>query len=73
MTYLNGETVVGQDLAVWIKTAAHHHPNDEDRSYADLTTGGTTGVTLMHWSGFKMEPRNFFPHNPLGGPVRCGT
>lgn len=72
MTYLNGESVVGEDLAIWIKTAAHHHPTDEDRTGIDYNTGGTTGVTLMHWSGFKMEPRNFFPRNPLGGPVRCG-
>jgi len=71
--YLNHEPAVGEDLAVWIKTAAHHHPNDEDRSAADLNTTATTGVTLMHWSGFIMQPHNLFAANPLGGPVRCGN
>jgi primary-amine oxidase len=71
LTYLNGQSVANQDLVVWVKTAAHHTPRAEDKSAADLTTGGTTGITLTHWSGFQMEPHNLFNANPLGGPSRC--
>lgn len=70
--YLDNEPVVNQDLVIWLKTAAHHHPTDEDRSANDLGTSDTTGVTLTHWSGFKMDPYNLFNANPLGGPARCG-
>jgi Cu2+-containing amine oxidase len=73
LTHLNGESVVNKDLVVWIKTSAHHHPTDEDRSVNDLASGGTTGVTLTHWSGVNIEPHNLFNTNPLGGPVRCGS
>ena len=68
---LNNESVNNNDLVVWIKSSAHHHPNDEDRSAADLGTGGSTGVTLTHWSGFDVDPHNLFNANPLGGPTRC--
>lgn len=71
LTYLNGESIVNQDLAVWIKTSAHHHPNDEDRSVADMN-GSTTGITLPRWSGFRIEPHNLFLENPMSGPPRCG-
>ena len=69
---LNGGSVINTDLVIWIKASAHHDPIDEDRSVNDLRTGGTTGVTLVHWSGFNMEPHNLFDTNPLGGPVDCG-
>ncbi len=69
---LNNEPTVGQDIVIWVKTAAHHHPTDEDRSAGDLGTTNTTGVTLAHWSGFKMDPYNVFNANPMGGPARCG-
>ncbi len=32
---------------------------------------GRTGITLIHWSGFDMEPHNLFDYNPLGGPPAC--
>lgn len=72
MAYLNSEPTRDQDLVVWVKTAAHHHPTDEDRSANDRSTNGFTGVTLAHWSGFTMAPYNSFNANPLGGPARCG-
>lgn len=71
LNYLNGQSTNGQDLVQWIRTAAEHHPTDEDRSHADLGTSGVTGVTLAHWSGFRIEPYNLFNANPLGGPARC--
>src|ERR1700741_1018257 len=75
LTFINGESVSKRDLVVWIRSAAHHHPSDEDRSSDDLATldpEGFTGVTLIHWSGFDIQPHNFFDDNPLGGPVKCG-
>jgi Cu2+-containing amine oxidase len=69
---LNNEPVVGQDLVAWIKTAAHHAPTTED--WATPTFIGLLGgVTLTHWSGFRIEPHNLFPTNPLGAPARCGS
>jgi|GEM_PF-1213134 len=69
---INGESTNNQDLVEWVKASAHHHPTDEDRSINDLSTTNTTGVTLVHWSGFDIEPHNLFNTNPLGGPPRCG-
>jgi Cu2+-containing amine oxidase len=63
--------VTNNDLVVWVKASAHHDPIDEDRSQNDLSGGGITGVTLVHWSGFNVEPHNLFDTNPLGGPVSC--
>jgi primary-amine oxidase len=73
LTHLNGEPVLNTDLVVWIKTSAHHHPSDEDRSLNDLgpLVPPTTGVTLVHWAGFNVEPHNLFAYNPLGGPSKC--
>jgi primary-amine oxidase len=71
LTYLNGESVAGQDLVTWVKTSGHHHPTDEDRAAIDLSNNGHSGVTLTHWSGFKVEPFNLFNANPLGGPTAC--
>jgi hypothetical protein len=69
---LSNEPVVGQDLVAWIKTAAHHAPTTED--WATPTFVGLLGgVTLTHWSGFRIEPHNLFPTNPLGAPARCGS
>jgi primary-amine oxidase len=73
LAYLNGEPTVDKQLVVWIKSQAHHDPADEDKSTKDIGTGGTTGVTLAHWSGINVEPRNLFDTNPLGGPARCGN
>jgi hypothetical protein len=56
---------------VWIKTSVHHHPNAEDLG-TNAGSGIYPGVTLTHWSGFKIEPHNLFRANPLGEPVRCG-
>jgi primary-amine oxidase len=72
LTSINGESVYPRnDLVVWIDASKVHDPTDEDRSVNDLSGGGTTGVTLVHWSGFNIEPHNLFDINPLGGPVQC--
>lgn len=71
--FLNNQSVSNRDLVIWIKASAHHEPIDEDRSVDDPTLGNITGVTLVHWSGFNVEPHNLFNTNPLGAPVRCGN
>lgn len=69
----NNEPVSNRDIVVWVKSSVHHVPTDEDRSAADLgNVANTTGVTLAHWSGFDVTPRNLFDANPMGGPTRCG-
>lgn len=73
MAYLNNEPTSGQDLVLWARTAAHHHPSDEDRASQDLGTTNTTGITLTHWSGVRLDPYNSHNSNPMGGPKRCGT
>jgi len=72
---VNGQPAQGQDLVLWVKTAAHHVPTDEDRANSDLTAvpQGMNGITLTHWSGFQAQPHNLFNANPLGGPPRCGV
>lgn len=72
LTYISGESTNNNDLIVWVKASAHHDPINEDRSVNDLSVRGTTGVTLVHWSGFNVEPHNLFDTNPMGGPVKCG-
>ncbi|HEX8170165.1 MAG TPA: hypothetical protein VF824_06475 [Thermoanaerobaculia bacterium] len=52
------------DLVVWYRSSAHHGPIDEDRQASD-TINTMTGLTLMHWQGFDMEPHNLFDYNPV--------
>ena len=68
---LDNQPIVGEDLVYWVKTAVHHHPSTEDLG-ANALTNLWPGVTLTHWSGFSLLPRNLFPNNPLGAPIRCG-
>ncbi len=76
LTYLSSpESVMNNDVVVWIKSAAHHDPTDEDRSSYDINppnAASVTGVTIAHWAGFDVTPHNFFDDNPLGGPAKCG-
>jgi Copper amine oxidase, enzyme domain len=69
---INGSSTNNADLVVWIKASAHHDPIDEDKSINDVSPNSFSGVTLVHWSGFNVEPHNLFDANPLGGPMRCG-
>lgn len=71
LPYLNNELLTNKDMVVWVKTSVLHPPGDEDRSAADAATGDTSGVTLTHWSGFRMDPHDLFNANPLGAPSRC--
>ena len=72
LTYLNQEPLggTGDGIAVWYIASAHHDPSDSDNQKG---SGNRTGVTLLHWMGFEMEPHNLFDYNPLGGPPKCGN
>lgn len=59
----------GDGIAVWYIGSAHHDPSDLDNQKG---SGDRTGVTLVHWSGFDMEPHDLFDYNPLGGPQSVG-
>ena len=71
LTYLNGEPIggTGDGVVLWYTGSVHHEPTDADNQ---MGSGGRTGITLMHWSGFDMVPHNLFDYNPLGGPPHCG-
>jgi len=63
------ESITNTDLVLWHRTSAHHQPHDEDHAPGDQDDL-MTGITLVHWAGFDLEPHNLFDFNPLGGPSR---
>ena len=63
--------MAGEDIVLWYLVSAHHDPISEDR--ADDPPDLPFGVTRTHWFGLDLAPHNFFDHNPLGGPERCGN
>ncbi|PYQ27326.1 MAG: hypothetical protein DMF56_20460 [Acidobacteria bacterium] len=65
----DNESVTDTDLVVWYRASVHHDPHDEDHAPGDPNFL-MTGITLVHWSGFELIPRNLFDFNPLGGPSR---
>jgi Cu2+-containing amine oxidase len=71
LSYLNGQPIggTGDGIVLWYISSVHHEPTDADNQRG---SGNRTGVTLIHWAGFDMEPHNMFDYNPLGGPPNCG-
>lgn len=65
----NQEPIGARDIVVWHSSPLHHEPHDEDQDAAD-TTGQFRSLTLMHWTGFDLVPRNLFDANPIGAPER---
>lgn len=65
----NQDRTFSTDLVVWPVTTAHHEPHDEDQAASDPGLL-YKGITLIHWSGFDLIPRNLFDMNPLGAPHR---
>jgi hypothetical protein len=70
LTYLNNEPIggTGDGIVLWYISSVHHEPTDNDNQQGN---GNRTGITLIHWAGFDMEPHNMFDYNPLGGPPAC--
>ncbi|WBK02579.1 hypothetical protein MMG94_21820 (plasmid) [Methylocystis parvus OBBP] len=56
--YARGESVAGEDIAVWYTGSLRHedHMRDEDRD----------AVPVL-WVGFELRPRNLFDATPLFG------
>jgi hypothetical protein len=54
--FVNGESLSGADLVVWYGLSFHHLPRDEDQNYM-----------AVHWSSFKIVPRDWSATNPLVG------
>jgi Cu2+-containing amine oxidase len=65
----DGESVTDGDLVLWYRASVHHDPHDEDHAPGD-PNNLMTGITMVHWSGFELLPRNLFDFNPLGAPSR---
>jgi primary-amine oxidase len=53
-TYVNGETLDGQDVAVWYAMHVHHQPRSEDWP-----------AMPVEWAGFTLMPRDFLDRSPL--------
>ncbi len=56
--FVNGESLVGQDIVVWYGITFHHLPRDEDEGMMDA-----------HWDGFQIIPRDWTATNPLDNVV----
>ena len=56
--FVNGESLVGQDIVVWYGITFHHLPRDEDEGMMDA-----------HWDGFQLTPRDWTATNPLDNVV----
>lgn len=71
INYLNNEPIgaTGDGIDYWYLGSTHHEPTDNDNAQG---SGSRTGITLIHWAGFDMQPHNLFDYNPVGGPSRCG-
>ncbi|MBC7883670.1 MAG: hypothetical protein H7Y37_20465 [Anaerolineae bacterium] len=61
-TYVNGESLSGNDSVIWYQSSVYHIPHDEDGRYVNNVW---QGVALVMWTGFDLRPRNFFSKTPL--------
>jgi Cu2+-containing amine oxidase len=52
-SFVNGESLSGQDLVVWYGSSFHHLPRDEDEDHMH-----------PHWTGFSIIPRDLSAENP---------
>jgi len=53
-TYLNGESISGQDVVLWYAMHEYHEVRDEDAPYMPV-----------EWMSFELRPRDYFDQNPL--------
>lgn len=47
LQYVDGQSIVNQDLVLWHRVSFHHVPRNEDQRHMH-----------SHWDGFLMQPRN---------------
>ncbi len=46
--FVNGESLIGEDIVVWLGVTFHHIPRDEDEAYMHA-----------HWNSFRLTPRDW--------------
>ncbi|HRJ51231.1 MAG TPA: hypothetical protein PLE99_00585 [Candidatus Thiothrix moscowensis] len=61
-TFVNGESLVGQDLVVWPSVTFYHMPRAEDAPRMDT-----------HWTHFRITPRDWHNRNPLSDSNETGA
>ncbi len=64
------EQVEGADIVLWVSSASHHEPRDEDGKGNRARRiwqwdDGWEGSALVMWSGFDLRPRNLFDRTPF--------
>jgi len=53
--FVNGESISGEDIIVWVGLTFYHMPRVEDAPHMDA-----------HWNHFNIVPRDWHANNPLG-------
>jgi hypothetical protein len=56
--FVNGESLSGKDIIVWVGLTFYHMPRVEDAPHMDA-----------HWNHFNIVPRDWHANNPLGSSV----
>ena len=62
--FVDGESLVGQDVVAWIALSFHHLPRDED----GYDPNDATYRMPMHWNSFILRPRDLTPQNVFAEP-----
>ena len=60
--FVDGESVMDEDVVVWHMSSTHHEPRDED---GRMEANTWTGATLLMWNGIDLRPRNLFSSTPF--------
>ncbi len=58
--FVNGESLSGKDIIVWVGLTFYHMPRVEDAPHMDA-----------HWNHFNIVPRDWHANNPLGSSVQA--
>ena len=66
----DAEGVEQADIVLWVSSASHHEPRDEDGKGNTSRRiwqwdDGWEGSALVMWSGFDLRPRNLFDRTPF--------
>ena len=72
LQYLNGQPLggTGDAIVLWYFGSTHHEPTDADNQ---MGNGGRTGITLVHWFGFKWSRTTFSTTTRSAGRDDAGT
>lgn len=59
-TYVNGQSITGKDIVLWVTTPMHHMPRSEDGRF----NPNWNGLALAMWTGIELRPRDLFDQTP---------